>query len=187
MGQEEKFTGVDIPRNDTIVFVQKIRKQIGAGCIALPRAFPIQLTSLAAVKVPHSIRAGSHQSAAGVSRNGHAVLSLCSRGRPNETGCLIIRTERSRLGYRSQGSSGFPVARAKTANCGKTGDCLTRVVQILKVQPPGDVQQWSVHAVATGQHDAYPQRVVRLSGIFVNSLRNRALSRRLATHQSCLG
>lgn len=93
VGQGEKFTGVNTLRSNTIVFVQKIRKQMRAGCIALPRAFSMQLTSIAAVKKPHSIRARRHHSAAGASRNGHAVLSLCSRGQSNETAhCMEKKT-----------------------------------------------------------------------------------------------
>jgi hypothetical protein len=64
-------------------------------------------------------------------------------GQYSQAGCSIIRIEPSYSGYRSRGSSGFPGVHAKIAHYGKTGNGLARVVQVLKVPPLGDVQQWS--------------------------------------------
>lgn len=52
----------------------------------------------------------------------------CGQGQHFEAGCSMIQIEPLRLGYRSQGYSGFHGVRAKIAHYGKTGNGLTRVV-----------------------------------------------------------
>lgn len=64
-------------------------------------------------------------------------------GQYSQAVCSIIRIEQSCLGYRSKGSVRFPDVPTKIAHYGKTGNCLARVVQVLKVPPLGDMQRWS--------------------------------------------